>query len=192
LDLVKDETKNIDSRFLEPACGDGNFLIEVLRRKLEVVKKQYKKSQFEYEKHSLIAVSSIYGIDLLEDNVENARKRLYTFFVEEYIKLYKKKINEVFLKNIQYLLKKNILQGNALDLKTNTGKPIIFAQWGLISGSKIKRKDFQFRDLAEFEEKKEDLFSQNLVSDTGENAFIPEPIQDYSPVSFMNLYQSYE
>ncbi|MFW0885015.1 DNA methyltransferase, partial [Candidatus Acidulodesulfobacterium sp. H_13] len=73
LDLVKQETERIDSRFLEPACGTGNFLVEILRRKLEVVKNRYKKSQSEYERYAVIAVSSIYGVDLLQDNVEEAR-----------------------------------------------------------------------------------------------------------------------
>ena len=64
LDLVKQETERIDSRFLEPACGTGNFLVEVLRRKLAVVDKNYKKSQLDYERYAVLAVSSLYGIDL--------------------------------------------------------------------------------------------------------------------------------
>ena len=77
LDLVKQETERIDSKFLEPACGTGNFLIEIISRKLEVVKSRYKKSQWEYEKNALIAVMSIYGIDIMQDNVVECRKRLF-------------------------------------------------------------------------------------------------------------------
>ncbi len=84
LDLVKQETERIDSRFLEPACGTGNFLVEILRRKLEVVKNRYKKNQLEYERYAVIAVSSIYGVDLLQDNVEEAQKRLFDIFNEQY------------------------------------------------------------------------------------------------------------
>lgn len=69
LDLIKPETERIESRFLEPASGTGNFLIEVLHRKLNVVETRYKKSQREYERYAVIAVSSLYGIDILEDNV---------------------------------------------------------------------------------------------------------------------------
>ena len=75
LDLVKDETHRIDSRFLEPACGTGNFLIEVLRRKLEVVESRYKKSKIEFERYSILALSSIYGIDILEDNLKECKTR---------------------------------------------------------------------------------------------------------------------
>ena len=81
LDLVKDETHRIDSRFLEPACGTGNFLIEVLRRKLEVVENRYKKSKIEFERYSILALSSIYGIDILEDNLKECKTRLYELFL---------------------------------------------------------------------------------------------------------------
>ena len=84
LDLVKQETERIDSRFLEPACGNGNFLIEILRRKLEVVKSRYKKSQWEYEKNGLIAVMSCYGVDIMPDNVLECQNRLFEYFEKEY------------------------------------------------------------------------------------------------------------
>ena len=77
LDLVKDETERIESRFLGPACGDGNFLIEILRRKLAVVKRQYGRSRSDYEKYSILALSSIYGVDIMEDNAAECRKRLF-------------------------------------------------------------------------------------------------------------------
>ena len=72
-DLVKQETERIDSRFLEPACGTGNFLAEILARKLSVVKSEYGRSPLEYEKYSLLAVSSLYGVDIMADNVETCR-----------------------------------------------------------------------------------------------------------------------
>jgi SAM-dependent methyltransferase len=88
LDLVKQETERIDSRFLEPACGTGNFLAEVLKRKLSIVEAKYKKSQLEYEHYVVIAISSIYGVDILEDNAQECRDRLYNIFEEQYIKLF--------------------------------------------------------------------------------------------------------
>ena len=87
LDLVKQETERIDSRFLEPACGDGNFLAEILRRKLAVVKVNYRRNPADYEKYAVIAVTSIYGIDILQDNVEACRERLFGIWNEEYISL---------------------------------------------------------------------------------------------------------
>ena len=70
LDLVKAETERIESRFLEPACGNGNFIAEVLRRKLVVVSSRYRRSPAEYQRYAFVALSSVYGVDILEDNVE--------------------------------------------------------------------------------------------------------------------------
>lgn len=95
LDLVKQETERIESRFLEPACGIGNFLIEVLDRKLRVVKTRYAKNQTEYERYAVLAVSSIYGIDILEDNVIECRDRLFNLFDEKYSRLYKDQTNGI-------------------------------------------------------------------------------------------------
>jgi len=89
LDLVKHETERIDSRFLEPACGNGNFLAEVLRRKLIVVDSRYSKSQIEWERYSVIAVSSIYGVDILEDNAKECRDRLLGIYTDWYSKKFK-------------------------------------------------------------------------------------------------------
>jgi len=91
LDLVKQETERIESRFLEPACGNGNFLAPILERKLTVVEKMYKKSQLEYERNVLMAIGSIYGVDIMEDNVVECQERLYKMFESAYMSLYKKK-----------------------------------------------------------------------------------------------------
>ena len=101
-DLVKTETERIDSRFLEPACGDGNFLAEILMRKLEIVKKKYKKSTFDYEKMSLLAVSSVYGVDILIDNVNECRERLYKIWEKEYKKVCK--TESIVLIQLSFLL----------------------------------------------------------------------------------------
>ena len=118
LDLVKQETERIDSRFLEPACGTGNFLVEILKRKLEVVENRYKKNQLEYERYSIIALSSVYGVDILQDNVQTCRDRLLGIFTHYYIINYKKEIKAEFLKAAEFILSKNILWGDALTLKT--------------------------------------------------------------------------
>jgi hypothetical protein len=179
LDLVKNETERIESRFLEPACGDGNFLAPILERKLAVVKKKYSKSQTEFERMSLLAVSSIYGVELLQDNVEACIDRLYKIIHELYTKLYKGKSKEEFKKSIQFILRRNILQGDALTLKKPDGKEyIIFSEWSLVNGSKIKRRDFEYRELADFDPKKPTLFSLREVSDTGETVFSPMPFKD--------------
>lgn len=192
LNLVYNETQRIESRFLEPACGDGNFLIKILERKLDVVEKIYKKNQFDYEKYSLLAVSSLYGVELLEDNTKKARERLYVYFISRYKKIFKKLSDFEFLKNIEYLLNRNIIQGNALTLKDPNDKPIVFSEWSLANGKKFKRRDFQYSDLATMDQSMPTLFSVQEVSDTGEVVFSPLPVREYPLVNFMEIYKSYE
>ncbi len=187
LDLVKQETERIESRFLEPACGEGNFLIKILERKLNIVERKYKKNQYDYERYSLLAVSSIYGIELLEDNVQRARKRLYKYFSERYEKLYKNKINKLFLENIEFILKKNIIQGDALNLKDKNNEAIIFSEWSAISVSMIQRRDFRFQDLSNTVSNQLNLFSSNEKSDTGKTIYLPKPIKEYPAVNFLKL-----
>ena len=79
-DLVEQECDRIDSRFLEPACGDGNFLAEVLLRKLARVKKLYGKSSYDYERYSILALSSVYGVDIMKDNAEECRARVFALW----------------------------------------------------------------------------------------------------------------
>ena len=107
LDLVKHETERIDSRFLEPACGNGNFLAEVIRRKLDVVDQRYSKSQLEWERYAFVAVSSIYGVDILEDNAQECRERLFNIFEQRYKSLFKKHCKEECSRSIKYLLNRN-------------------------------------------------------------------------------------
>lgn len=188
LDMVKQETERIESRFLEPACGDGNFLIEVLRRKLEIVKKRYEKNQIEYERYSILALSSIYGIDILEDNTVACRNRLFAFFKNEYEDIYKSDVKEDFLKSAQYILSKNIVWGDALTLHSVCGKkePIIFCEWSPVNGSMIKRRDFSFHELLFQSENN----AMPLFSDAGEDVFIPEPVKEYPLIHFMRLYDA--
>ena len=115
LDLVKHETERIDSRFLEPACGNGNFLAEVLRRKLKVVDQRYGNNQLDWERYAVIAVSSIYGVDILEDNAKECRERLYIIFDDFYTALFMDKCKEECRRSIRFLFDRNILWGDALD-----------------------------------------------------------------------------
>ncbi|MBR1625821.1 MAG: hypothetical protein IJ681_01615 [Bacteroidales bacterium] len=147
LDLVKNETQRIDSCFLEPACGNGNFLVKILERKLKVVTDKYAKHQSEWEFYSLQALSSIYGIDILEDNCKECRNRLLDIFTENYTSLYKKRTKPQCILTASYLLDKNIICGNALDLKTSDNTDIYFAQWSFTLPNKVKRIDYTMRDL---------------------------------------------
>ena len=185
LDLVKQETERIESRFLEPACGTGNFLIEILGRKLEVVRSRYKKNQLEYERYSVLAVSSIYGIDILEDNVAECRNRLFNLFNEKYSALYKKQSKEECKQSVRYILDKNIIWGDALTL-SGVGEnpdPIVFSEWSPVNSSMIKRRDYAFHELLEHQK----IRALPLFSDLGEDVFIPEPIKEYPVTHFMRI-----
>ncbi len=181
LDLVQQETARIDSRFLEPACGTGNFLAEILERKLRVVDSRYRRSPLEYERYALLSASSIYGIDLLEDNVVECRRRLLSI-VEEHCGSF---FNGDFLRVIRFILGRNIIHGDALSLQSVGARPrpIVFSEWSLVNGSMVKRRDFEFHELLSFAGMK----GQPLFSDLGEEVFFPEPVKEYPAIHYLRL-----
>lgn len=187
LDMVKQETERIESRFLEPACGTGNFLIEVIRRKMAVVRQRYSKSPLEYERYAFLAASSIYGVELLQDNAEECRARLLSYIADEAKEVLKDRQEPAFLDAISYVLERNICCGDALTLKTADGDPIIFSEWSLAMGDKVKRRDFRLDELMEGSDDFQNgsLFSSNLTAvtdweyDPEVNAYIPAPIREY-------------
>lgn len=187
LNLVKSETERIESRFLEPACGDGNFLAPILERKLAVVEKSYKKSQLEYERNAIIAIGSIYGIDILEDNVEECRERLYKIFEDAYMTIYKKKASTDICLSAKAILRHNIVWGDALSLKTADPKnpqPIVFSEWSRpFNDSRIKRHDYDFEETVTKNEPS--LLKEQKVSDTGKAVFQVRPVKTY-PLVHMN------
>jgi hypothetical protein len=182
LDLVKHETERIDSRFLEPACGNGNFLAEVLRRKLKVVDQRYANNQMDWERYAVIAVSSIYGVDILEDNAQECRLRLYQIFDDLYTSHFKDKCKEDCRRSIRFLFDRNVLWGDALDF-TNpaTKQPIVFSEWSAVNGSMLKRRDYMFKFLVE----KSHQFS--LFNDEGNPAAIDEPVKDFPLIHYLKL-----
>lgn len=156
--LVEDECLRIDSRFLEPACGEGNFLWEILGRKLDVVIKRYGKAPYDYERNALLALGSLYGVELLLDNVLACRERLYGLWNQKYEKtVAKRERNEEVRKSARYILEHNIICGNALNLccvddrGEDTDRPIIFSQWAFATGPMMKREDYTFAQLLEGE-----------------------------------------
>lgn len=186
LNLVQQETERLDSRFLEPACGDGNFLIEVLDRKLKVLISQYKKDQHEFEKNSIVIFGSIYGIDILEDNAISAKNRLFEKFFEIYQKYFRKNTSNDFIDSIKFILEKNIIHGDALTLKKVDSEELItFCEWGLVN-DEIKRRDFTFKELLECSPYEKG----SLFSSPGEDVSSPSPIREYSPVNFMKVFEA--
>ncbi|MET4781083.1 N-6 DNA methylase [Glaciihabitans sp. UYNi722] len=145
LDLVKSETERIDSRFLEPACGSGNFLVPVLERKLAVVKRRYRSSDFETRNYALLALMCIYGIELLPDNVIECRARLLSVF-SEFVKV---RQEDAFWHAAERVLALGIVQGDALSMTGASGEHITFPEWGYLGRGKFQRRDFRFDDLTQ-------------------------------------------
>jgi hypothetical protein len=189
LDLVLNETSRIESKFLETACGTGNFLCEILRRKIYVIEKKYIHSQIDFEKYSLLAIASLYGIDILEDNIFYTQQKLYKIFEEKYYSYYFSTFKKDYLKSIKFILEKNIIHGDALTLKIISQKPspIIFSDWSFISSTNVKRRDFSFKELIAGQP----FEGPNLFSDLGEDAFIPDPVREYPSTDFLKIHEYY-
>ena len=145
LDLVKDETERIDSRFLEPACGSGNFLVRILQRKLAAVELKFGKSDFEKRHYALLALMCIYGIELLADNIAECRANMLEIFAD-YLNLDE---SDDLYRAASYVLSQNLVHGDALTMRTNDGQPITFAEWGYLGKGKFQRRDFRFDVLTQ-------------------------------------------
>lgn len=191
LDMVESETDRIDSRFLEPACGTGNFLAEVLRRKLNSVKRQYGKLSSDYEKYSVLAVSSIYGVDIQQDNVEECRNRMFDIWDKEYRKNCKAACSDECREAVRYILAHNILCGDALTMLQNNGAPITFAQWDLVMGSMLKRRDYQLDQLMEGHEQQMSLDmcvdGRQWEYDSEIDAMVPAPVKEYPNTDYREV-----
>lgn len=198
-DLVADECLRIDSRFLEPACGDGNFLAEILSRKLDVVTRRYKKSPYDYERNALLALGSLYGVELLQDNAVACRERLAALWRERYEKTIKKKDrNKEVLESAQYILERNIICGNALtfhevdEYGVDTGVPIIFSQWAFATGPMMKREDYTFEELlyqndVSTEKKETEQLSLDLSIGDKQQTTEGTLIKIYPPIHYRRL-----
>lgn len=205
-DLVKDECARIDSRFLEPASGDGNFLAEILKRKLNTVAKKYKSSPADYEKNAFLAATSIYGVDILADNVLSCRVRMFEIWDKQYRLYCKNYCNDLTREAVKFIFQKNIVCGNALSLKCvddkgeDTAQPIIFCEWSFVSGSLIKRRDFRFDVL--LRENADPQMYGNLMplfGDADGSEYwmidpitkdpIPKPIKEFPPIYYRRVQQ---
>jgi hypothetical protein len=144
LDLVKDETERIDARFLEPACGSGNFLVQIMRRKLAAVELKYGKSNFERQHYALLALMCIYGIELLADNIAECRANVLEIFAD-YLNLDE---SDDLYRAASYVLAQNLVHGDALTMRTHDDQPITFAEWGYLGKGKFQRRDFRYDTLA--------------------------------------------
>ena len=183
LDLVKDETERIDSRFLEPACGSGNFLVEVLRRKLAAVELKYGKSDFEKRHFALFGLMCIYGIELLPDNIAECRANLLEIFAE-YLNL--EESHDLYCAAF-YVLSQNLVHGDAMKMLTHEGHPINFPEWGYLGKGKYQRRDFSLDSLSNMA-----LFSttKSLYADLPKLDLFMPMNAGYSPMTVSTLASS--
>lgn len=145
LNLVKDESERIDSRVLEPACGSGNFLVPVLRRKLATVQSRYGSSDYERRHQALLALMCVYGIELLEDNTIECRANL----IELFATFVGSATTDLWHRAATRVVEANIVQGDALSMTNPAGEPIVFAEWGYLGMGKFQRRDFRFDNLTQ-------------------------------------------
>jgi hypothetical protein len=179
LDLVKGETERIDSRFLESACGSGNFLVPVLQRKLAAVEVKFGKSDFERRHYALLAVMCTYGIELLADNIAECRANMLEVF-SEYLNLEE---GDDLYRAAFYVLSVNLVHGDALTMLTDDGQPITFAEWGYLGKGKFQRRDFRLDALTQMSS-----YSQegSLFASLGKHEIFT-PIKEYPPMTAREL-----
>ena len=173
LDLVRYESERIDSRFLEPACGSGNFLVQVLKRKLATVEQQFGKSDFEKRHHALFALMCVYGIELLEDNTEECRVNLLTVFAD-YLGVAD---GSVWRTAGQKVLAVNIIQGDALNMTSLQGQPLMFPEWAYLTKGRYQRRDFLFDNLTQ----RSEVSDANMLWQHFEEHEIFTPVTNYPP-----------
>jgi hypothetical protein len=182
LNLVKDETERIDSRFLEPACGSGNFLVQILRRKLAAVERKYGQSDFERRHYALLGLMCIYGIELLADNIAECRANVLEIFAEY---LYLEETSEWY-RAASYVLSQNLVHGDALTMRTHIGQPITFAEWGYVGKGKFQRRDFRLDTLTLFSTFSEE---SSLFASLGKHEIF-QPDKTYPPLTVSDLAKS--
>lgn len=147
LDLVQSECERIESRFLEPACGNGNFLVEILRRKLRTVESLYSNDIDEYKIHMIQAVTSIYGVDIQQDNVDESKVRMLSICNNEFNRLFNADLTDGMIRALNCVMDRNIICGNTLTGLFSDGSPMKFSEWNLNEQGMFERKDYYFSDM---------------------------------------------
>jgi hypothetical protein len=195
LDLVAHECERTDSRFLEPACGTGNFLAEVLRRRLTLVDRRYK-PRTRWEPNALLGLACLYGIELLHDNVNDCRLRLRSLFAEHYVARYGKQAKPAFLSAAWHIVRCNILHGDALKMTTvgdhvHRAQPLVYTEWSLLPRGKFKRRRYEYHDLTQPPpEAASALFvpaNPRITDEEGKPVYIPCKVGDWPPVHYLDL-----
>lgn len=207
-DLVGTQCDNVDATFLEPACGDGNFLTEILDRKLARVKKDAKSDNIAWEWLSVRAVASLYGVDIMQDNVEECRQRLFDNWNKKYKSDCKKKCNEETQATVRYILSKNIVCGNALTMmcvdenQQDTDEYITFSEFKTCGRTyMLKRRDYRLDVLLKANEKPKNRGQLSLISNNDDiynyleinpvtNEYMPKALREFAPLHYRRLSEN--
>ena len=179
LDLVKGESERIDARFLEPACGSGNFLVPIVRRKLAAVELKYGAHDFERRHYALLALMSVYGIELLADNILECRDNVLAVLAE-YLDMDE---GDALYRAGSFVLSLNLVHGDALTMCTAHGAPITFAEWGYLGRGKFQRRDFRFDNLTHAAAYSAE---DSLFADLGKHEIFT-PAKTYPPMTVSQL-----
>lgn len=184
LDLVQGETERIDSRFLEPACGSGNFLVPILERKLAAVEAKYGRSAFEKRHYAMLALTSLYGIELLADNIAECRVNMLEVFaahlgVGEDDELYRA---------ASHVLSLNLIHGDAMKMVGADGQPIRVTEWSSVGKGKFNRRDFRLDSLTRAGELRQSSVREqaSLFGGLGRHEVFT-PVKDYPPMTVREL-----
>jgi hypothetical protein len=179
LDLVKGETERLDARFLEPACGSGNFLVPILQRKLAAVELKYGKSEFEKRHFALLALTCCYGIELLADNIAECRANMLEVFAD-YLGLSEE--DELF-RAAFHVLSLNLIHGDAMTMRRHDGEPIRVVEWAYLGKGKFKRRDFRLDVLTGMSSFREE---GSLFAHIGKHEIFL-PVADHPPMTVREL-----
>ena len=197
---VKEACESITTTFLEPAAGEGIFLVEILERKLKKAVNQYGDSITQYEMYALLALSSLYGVELLEDNSQRCVMKIYRKFVDYYYKQLERtgsKVKDKVLDSASLIISKNIVQGNFLTRLNSFGTPIVFSEWKPIKYTNnritIQRTEYTLDEIYEgtrkedgqtspYEPKLEQLSLFELEEET-------KVVEHYIPCSILDVYK---
>lgn len=181
LDQVRGEAERIDSRFLEPACGSGNFIVPVLRRKLWAVEQKFT-SDFEVRHYALLALMCIYGIELLPDNISECRANMLEVLVDELGIVETDDLHRA----AAYVLSQNLVHGDAMTMRNHQGRPITFAEWGYLGRGKFQRRDFRLDSLTQSAAFGEE---DTLFADLGKHEIFT-PTKSYPSMTMRDLAEA--
>jgi len=208
LPAIREACQNLTSTFLEPAAGEGAFLVEILNKKINMVAKNYGDDLTSYENYSLLVLSTLYGVELLEDNVLKCVMNMYQAYYEEYqkqVRKHGKKIKTQVLDSAKLIIAKNIVQGDFLTKLSYNGNPLVFSEWQVINfrkGAKIlkvQRTEYTLHEIFEGVKKENGETSIHLpkmeqldlfdLFDGEATAGTEKKQMKYLPVRITNVYK---